>query len=92
MLASGQVAFDRPGNSAIASELALTGETSPVKGILSMALQAVAEGRDMPEINRKTLAVLRQPMEEGKVTIGRAMNGSTFPADFILVAAMNPCS
>jgi len=57
-----------------------------------MALQAVAEGRDMPEINRKTLAVLRQPMDEGKVTIGRAMNGSTFPADFILVAAMNPCS
>ncbi len=46
---------------------------------------------EMPEFNRKTLEVLRQPLEEGKVTISRAMNSSTFPADFILVAAMNPC-
>src|SRR5262245_44535922 len=46
---------------------------------------------EMPEFDRKTLEVLRQPLEEGKVTIGQAMNSSTFPADFILVAAMNPC-
>ncbi|MGD0044426.1 MAG: magnesium chelatase domain-containing protein, partial [Isosphaeraceae bacterium] len=46
LLASGQVAFDRPGNYAIVGELALTGETRPIKGILSMAIQAVAEGRD----------------------------------------------
>ena len=46
---------------------------------------------EMPEFDRKTLEVLRQPLEEGKVTISRAMNSSTFPADFILVAAMNPC-
>ena len=46
LLGSGQVAFDRPGNLAIVGELALTGETRPVKGILSMALQAVLEGRD----------------------------------------------
>ena len=46
LLASGQVAFDRPGNYAIVGELALTGDTRPIKGILAMALQAVAEGRD----------------------------------------------
>src|SRR5947209_2566194 len=43
LLGSGQVALDRPGNYAIVGELALTGETRPVKGILSMALQAAAE-------------------------------------------------
>ena len=46
LLGSAQVAFDRPGNYAIIGELALTGETRPVKGILSMALQAVSERRD----------------------------------------------
>jgi magnesium chelatase family protein len=46
---------------------------------------------EMPEFDRKTLEVLRQPLEEGKVAISLAMNSSTFPADFILVAAMNPC-
>jgi magnesium chelatase family protein len=45
-LGSGQVAFYRPGNYAIVGELALTGDTRPVKGILSMALQAVLEDRD----------------------------------------------
>ena len=45
LLASGQVAFDRPGNYAIVGELALTGETRPIKGILAMALQAVSEAR-----------------------------------------------
>src|SRR5271157_2868856 len=46
LLASGQVIFDRPGNYAIVGELALTGETRPIKGIFAMALQAVSEARD----------------------------------------------
>jgi magnesium chelatase family protein len=46
---------------------------------------------EMPEFNRKTLEVLRQPLEEGSVTISRALRSTTFPAEFILVAAMNPC-
>ena len=40
---------------------------------------------------RRSLEVLRQPLEEGRVTISRAMNSTTFPASFILVTSMNPC-
>ena len=61
LLASGQVAFDRPGNYAIVGELALTGETRPIKGILAMALQAVSEGRDgllVPTANAAEAAVV----------------------------------
>ena len=61
LVASGQVAFDRPGNYAIVGELALTGETRPIKGILSMAIQAVAEGRDgllVPRANASEAAVV----------------------------------
>jgi len=46
---------------------------------------------ELPEFNRKTLEVLRQPLEEGQVTISRALRSVTFPAEFVLVAAMNPC-
>src|SRR5271154_4776882 len=45
LLGSGQVAFDRPGSFAVVGELALTGETRPIKGVLAMALQAAAEKR-----------------------------------------------
>ncbi len=61
LLASGQVAFDRPGNYAIVGELALTGETRPIKGILAMALQAVSEARDgllVPTANAAEAAVV----------------------------------
>src|SRR5262249_56965934 len=46
---------------------------------------------ELPEFNRKSLEVLRQPLEAGHVTISRALASSTFPASFILVASMNPC-
>src|SRR3974390_902494 len=61
LLGSGRVAFDRPGNYAIVGELALTGDTRPIKGILAMALQAVAEGRDgllVPVANASEAAVV----------------------------------
>src|SRR5262245_37206504 len=46
---------------------------------------------ELPEFNRRSLEVLRQPLEEGRVTISRALTSTTFPSSFILVAAMNPC-
>jgi magnesium chelatase family protein len=46
---------------------------------------------ELPEFRRSTLEVLRQPLEEGKVTISRAATSLTYPARFMLVAAMNPC-
>ena len=46
---------------------------------------------ELPEFSRSTLEVLRQPLEDSVVTISRALNSTTFPADFMLVAAMNPC-
>ena len=61
LLGSGQVAFDRPGSFAIVGELALTGETRPIKGVLAMALQAAAERRDgllVPAANAPEAAVV----------------------------------
>jgi len=46
---------------------------------------------ELPEFNRRSLEVLRQPLEEGRVTISRALASSTFPANIVLVASMNPC-
>lgn len=46
---------------------------------------------ELPEFNRRTLEVLRQPLEEGHVTISRASSSARFPAEFILLAALNPC-
>ena len=73
-------------------------DLNPVSLSNILELDALEKVRDrvslldeMPEFNRKTLEVLRQPLGEGRVTISRAINSATFPADFILVAAMNPC-
>jgi len=46
---------------------------------------------ELPEFNRRTLEVLRQPLEDGHVTVSRARSSARFPADFMLVAAFNPC-
>jgi magnesium chelatase family protein len=46
---------------------------------------------ELPEFNRSTLEVLRQPLEDGTVTISRALNSTTFPANFMLLTALNPC-
>jgi magnesium chelatase family protein len=74
------------------SNVALVGGGSlPRPGEISLAHNGVLFLDEMPEFDRRVLDVLRQPMEEGRVTISRAARTAAFPAKFVLVGAMNPC-
>lgn len=93
-LKNGELNFNRPYRDPHhnASTAALVGGGKKAKpGEISLAHNGVLFLDELPEFNRATLEALRQPLENGKITVSRAEYHHTYPARFQLIAAMNPC-
>jgi magnesium chelatase family protein len=82
--------FRAPHHTASAISL-VGGGTKPKPGEASLAHRGVLFLDELPEFKRDCLEALRQPLEDGKITVARIKDSATYPADFILVATHNPC-
>ena len=84
--------FRTPHNSISVPALVGGGAGNNIKaGEISLAHNGVLFLDELPEFSKQTIEILRQPIEEKKITIGRVKGTVTYPADFLLAAAMNPC-
>ena len=89
--AFGQRPYRQPHHTA--SAVALVGGGNPPRpGEISLAHQGILFLDELPEFDRKVLETLREPLESGRIHIARAARHAEFPAEFQLIAAMNPCA
>lgn len=91
---SDKIIYERPFRAPhhTASTISLVGGgTKPKPGEASLAHRGVLFLDELPEFSRSCLEALRQPLEDGNITVARVKDSATYPADFILVATHNPC-